>query len=73
MARAWKNGVVSPGIGISMCKGLVMAWMSAPVKTAITPGSWTASPTSMLVMRAWAKGLRRNAACTIPGSCTSST
>src|SRR5215210_4934587 len=41
---------------------------SCPVKTATTPGCSFASETSMLVIFAWAKGLRRNERCSIPGS-----
>src|SRR5918993_698584 len=46
---------------------------SAPVTTATTPGSAAAAEVSMDAMRAWGTGLRRTAACSIPGRTTSST
>ena len=53
--------------------GVVSAITSSPVKTPSTPGAARAASTSMERMWAWAKGLRRKAACTSRGSCTSST
>ena len=46
--------------------------VSAPVYTATTPGCDAAPLASMDVMFAWAWGLRRIAAWTIPGSLMSS-
>src|SRR5215210_7043319 len=46
--------------------------MSAPVKTAITPGRAFAADVSIDVMWAWAYGLRRIAICVIPVSLMSS-
>jgi aerobic-type carbon monoxide dehydrogenase small subunit (CoxS/CutS family) len=47
--------------------------MSLPVKMATTPGCFDAAAMSILRMRAWACGLRTNAAYVIPGSFRSST
>ena len=45
---------------------------SAPVMTRATPGWRLASATSIETILAWANGLRRNAACSMRGSVTSS-
>ena len=45
---------------------------SGPVQTATTPGSALAGSASIEAIRAWASGLRANAACSIPGRRTSS-
>src|SRR5881392_1304090 len=47
--------------------------MSLPVKTATTPGCFSAPLVSILRIRAWACGLRTNAAYVMPGSFKSST
>src|SRR4029079_5418604 len=48
------------------------SFRSAPVRTAATPGSCRAAAVSMLLMRAWACGLRRMTACSMPGILMSS-
>ncbi len=58
----------SVGIQARLC-----AARSWPVTTATTPSSASAWLVSMLVIRAWASGLRRIAMCSMPGSRTSST
>ena len=40
--------------------------MVAPVKTASTPGDFSASPVSMEITRAWANGLRTKTAWAVP-------
>src|SRR6516164_118695 len=47
--------------------------MSWPVRTRATPGTELAADVSTWPMRAWACGLRRKQACSVPGTQTSST
>jgi hypothetical protein len=42
--------------------------MSAPVMTALTPGTASAAVVSIDTTRAWACGLRTSTPCSIPGS-----
>src|ERR1043166_4178645 len=53
--------------------GLTPLSKSAAVNTAATPGAACAAPVSIARMRACAWSLRRNAACSTPATCRSST
>src|SRR6266436_2675367 len=74
IARSW----TTPGIFFSFRRSQpqgseLTPVMSLPVKTATTPGCRSAAAVSIFRMRAWACGLRTNAAYVIPGSFRSST
>jgi hypothetical protein len=53
--------------------GLAQPGDSAPVTTRIMPGLCVAAAVSMLLIRAWANGLRRKATCAMRGRTMSST
>ena len=74
IARSW----TTPGMFFSLRRSQphgseFTPVMSLPVKTATTPGWDLAALTSMPLMRAFACGLRTNAAYVMPGSFRSST
>ena len=74
MQRMVKFGPAPPIMAaIPVGPGMMLASSSSPVSTATTPGAWRAAAVSTLVIRPCAIGLRTKAACSMPGSATSST
>jgi len=74
IARSW----TTPGTFLALRRSQphgseLTPFMSLPVKTATTPGCALAAAVSIRLMRAWACGLRTNAAYVMPGIFRSST
>src|SRR5215471_9542225 len=73
MARACCTGSCKPGAAATQGIVPTLPRMSSPVRTATTPGCCRAASTCRSVMRAWAYGLRKKAACSVPAIGISST
>src|SRR5262245_29759035 len=72
-ARACCTGSFKPGAAATQGMVPTLPRMSCPVRTATTPGCCRAASTCRPVMRAWAYGLRKKAACSVPAIRISST
>src|SRR5262249_38293379 len=72
-ARACCIGSFKPGAAAKQGIGPTLPRMSGPVRTATTPGCCRATSTCRPVIRAWAYGLRKKAACSVPARGISST
>src|SRR5215471_301033 len=73
IARACCTGSFKPGAAATQGIGPTLPRMSCPVRTATTPGCCRAASTCRPVRRAWAYGLRKKAACSVPAIGISST
>ncbi len=69
LTLAARPGGAAPNTG----RGFIQRRKVSKVNTRATPGMAAAASVRMETMRAWACGERRNAACSIPGTTTSST